>query len=183
MTTKKQLTEYIEQPVWSNYHRLLGERLYMTDMDAILYTFKNDDYQNPIPVACIDYKHYSIKSISTKSSAVRCQQACANLMKIPFFIVLFRIEMDASVYPSFFVLPANLYASSMIEASGAWMSAKEFSQFEHQLRKLSFIRFDPIADNADSFYGTSAAVGIKTLGDLPEKLSKFPIPFINIELK
>jgi hypothetical protein len=169
--TKPQNTEYTgnQDSLFSPIHRLLGNRLYMTDTDVFLYTYLNDV---PEPVAMIDYKHYTVKSVSTNYSPMQCQQVIAEKLSIPFFVVLYNLN-PGNMSPTYYVIPANLLASQLVPRSGEWQSLQAMSKFEHQLRKLSWNKFEVIPDNE---------YGAKCLGELPQAIQQFPLPTIKVKL-
>jgi hypothetical protein len=169
----------------SNYHRILGSRIYTTDMDSLFTNsgiidesfieFSIDKKNDFVPYALIDYKkmipnrnqHFSDKYIGVRSQAAIAD----NYLKIPFFVVLYYLD-ECWEDKGFLIVPVNnlakKYFSDLKLSDSEFMSVKKFSQMLHHLRNIKW--------NANEEVDNSNFPEIKCLGDLPNKKLNYAKP-------
>lgn len=178
---------FIRDKLPSLFHRCLGQRIYMTDLDSLLTS--HDQIENLTQefsmqddlslIALIDYKHYNIKSISKKPPAIRAQIKMADKLEIPFFIVITYLDLAT---PMYFTVPMNDISKKFFTKynqplPGRWMTVKIFSQFQHTLRCLNWNPNDeiPFSERWNEELKLSNAPSY-TLNDLPNEKVTYDLP-------
>ena len=116
----------------SLYHRRLGRKLYMLDIDHMAYTYRNGNIEF---CSVIDWKNGSAKNISTKWSPIQAQIVLADKLEIPFFIVVTYLDPALYKIPMYYVIPINTKAKSI--SGMKWYTEYDYSLLEHQIRNAS----------------------------------------------
>lgn len=86
----------------SNQHRKFGYDAPMVDID-----FLGIEYDNSLPVALIEYKHYNA-NINLSHPSIKAQSTLATNSNIPFFVVVYYPETS-----HYFIYPINLIAQKI----------------------------------------------------------------------
>ena len=115
----------------SKMHRTLGKKLYMTDLDCVLY---NQTANGIEIIAFVDWKNGNMK-YSAEFSAIGAQKEIARLARKPFFVIVYWLRPDET--PMLFVRPANGLAYALLPLPGEWMSIRDYAIWEHQLRGIT----------------------------------------------
>jgi hypothetical protein len=127
--------------LYSTEHRKLGKQIYMADLDSVEFHYVDSKL---VLVAVIDYKNGNAKLIGTKYPGVQAQLLVAEGLSLPFYICL---DYLAEEIPMYYLLPINTKAKIQLSdrrpSPGVWMSPKEFSQFQHSIRNITFNHHDP----------------------------------------
>jgi hypothetical protein len=126
----------------SDKHYKMGSRLYMTDIDGLLYNYVDGE---PDFVAIYDYKHGSAKKEGNKLGTMRVQSKLAERLDVPFFCILYYLDPELYDVPMYYVIPVNKKAKKIIfklepeKVYGFWLSEYLFSKWEHEvIRGLNF---------------------------------------------
>ena len=114
-------------------HRDLGKRLYMADIDCVLYTY--DENGKCKIVGLLDWKNPAAKEIDTWSSS-DAYMAIAHQMKVPLWYCITFLDPDKFAVPMYYLIGVDPLAKKSIWHH-IWLSEYEYSLFEHQLRDLS----------------------------------------------
>ena len=109
----------------------------MFNLDCIEYYYDNGARKR---AALIDYKDGALK-VWKFDDAFYAQIELANDLKLPFFHVLTYLDPERFAIPMYFVVPRNTDAKNRFkflnfDVNGKWMSIREYSKFQHWLRKL-----------------------------------------------
>ena len=182
-------SDYHYDEFTSRYHRILGKCFY-TDIDCIEFdkSFQegiNMEYKyesNTIkPVAFIDYK-YVADTTTVALGKLDAYKALANCMIVqtPVFVVFGYLDIQFPV-KCFFVKPENESAKGIFDQlgkshSGAWMSVRDFSRFQHILRNKDWNENEQIKDrdiqHIKQLDCNAPLSNNMRLKDLPNKLPK-----------
>lgn len=176
-------TETRSNDLASDYHRILGYRMYSQDIDMMMTEIGNKEemfYEftgNGNPVAMIDYK-YPGQRLSDKHFSIQGQINIANRLEIPFFFAITYLDVNHPI-KMYYVIPINKLAREFwIETNrkplpGAWLTLRQFSQFEHALRSMPWNPAEPIPER--NLEAVQLQPGM-TLGDLPNVKAEYPLP-------
>lgn len=172
-------TPYKDNNLASDYHRISGKYCYVTDIDLMPsgrkdnvdnmffeYTYLNSKIE---PIACIDFKMPG-KGLSDKWSAIQAQIAISDKLEVPFFFAITYLDERYPV-KCYYIIPINSLARSSY--SPGWYSLKQYSKFQHKLRKLAWKATEAIDDR--NLVAVQLAPGL-TLGDLPDQVTAYPLP-------
>jgi len=121
----------------SLFHRKLGRKILMLDIDCLEYQFKHGRIEN---VAIIDYKFPNIKNICADDLSNKVQINLANQLNIPFFIVITYLDTEEYSIPMFYVIAMNDIAKNMFASTKKtkfWLSAFGYCRFQHFLRGIN----------------------------------------------
>ena len=134
MGTRQENTNFRDLSA-SKFHRKLGRKIFMTDIDGLEYKYAPSGIEF---VAVIDYKavlndKYNLQPIYLNRSSIQANRHLANKLEIPFFIVVTYLTDNYEV-PMYYVYPANENANKY---KPTWMSVHQFSEFQHELRNIS----------------------------------------------
>jgi len=179
--TKHAFTNFKSNDAASYFHRILGKKIYLTDIDKIV--LQNDHIEGlqietdaHKPVCIIDYKFGKNKAVqyNIRELSIKAQIYIADLIKIPFFIIETYLEKHNEC-KQYLVIPVNVLAKSFFKAHNyqcpsAWFSIKQYSIMQHQLRGLHFNPNEKYT-NANLFKNdyTGYLSHIETLGELPDE--------------
>jgi hypothetical protein len=141
------------------------------------FTYENGEAK---PVAIIDYKHTG-QILSDKWPAIQCQIWMANNCGIPFYFVIYFLDEEYAT-KCYFVVPGNSLAKKQfafwkLSEKGAWLGLKDYSKFQHALRKKIWNGDEVIDDK--NLITVGFAPGMK-LKDLPNKVDNYPLPEIKL---
>lgn len=167
----------LKDPLPSEWHRKMGNRVYMTDIDNLEYCFRAG---KRVFIAIIDDKHGDAKSLSLKYDPMQAQLDLAEQLNIPHFIAISYLHKDVPVY---YVIGTNELGKSKMarfleglkeqmkvrqwEDDRSWLSPKQYSQFQHFIRDVDWNPWE--LDDKTGF----------KLQDLPEKVLVYALPFID----
>lgn len=134
--------------------RKLGRQLYMTDLDSLHFTYKNNQI---VFSAIIDYKNSNVYEITDKPAAIKAQKHLANILNIPFFICITFLDPIIHIIPMYYLIPVNSIAKSCVPKH-KWFSENDYSLLQHDLRYIeqepnlnlsTTYKEYPITDNID----------------------------------
>lgn len=169
--TKKQHTPFFIDKFAIETHRLLGDRIYGTDIDMLEFTYHDG---KPKFVAMVDYKHGNIQQVNSKAESLQVQIQLANTLQIGFFLCVTYLEAELFPTPMYYVVPINTIAKIKLsgytyDGEGVWMSLQQYSKFQHNLRD---IMWNPYEHNVEAK---------KSLNELSDVVVKYPLPQFNLK--
>jgi len=139
METKKERTAWRDEWI-SLRHRDFGWDCPMVDLDdletpagSVIDQFKTMEYDNSIPVALIEYKHYNAK-ITLSHPSIQAQKYLADCAKIPFMVVIYYPETH-----HFYVIPMNDIAKEKHE----WLASERMWNERNYVHMLYWLRKRP----------------------------------------
>ena len=154
----------------SDYLRHMGQMLYTSDIDSIVYTYKEGKLDN---CALIDYKHGSAELGGSFPSAIQAQLALADSAGLPFFFAYYWLLPDFPV-PMFFLRAGNDLAIEKLHAFekthslihvGRWFSAYDYSRFQYYLRDMKFYNTTKLSKDE-----------VLTVGSLSREYHEYELP-------
>jgi len=166
--TKKQYTSFYTDTHAIDYHRKLGNKCYGTDIDMLEFTYENGE---PKFLAMIDYKHGNSQFVNLAAPTVQAQMKLANQIKVGFFICITYLNPEEFETPMYFLVPMNDQAKTSLAGyerteNGTWFTVKQYSKFQHDLRKVFWNRFEKDNDG-------------QVLGDLSDEDVRYNLPRFN----
>ena len=166
-----------EIEIYSAVHRVLGSRIYMTDIDEAVFneggaSSMDLETQGIKPAAIIDRKSAKGK-VDLKTFSIKQQKEVAKILNVPFFVVIYFLDPEVYKTPMFLTIPMNEQAHAFIPEKANWMTVREYSLFQHRIRSLIW---DGNEDTKKAFSNLKKDVGFTadTLGQLPDTVAYYP---------
>jgi hypothetical protein len=166
----------------SLFHRISGNRCYCSDIDSLhsslgetsMFLESKFNAGKPELSFMADYKMPG-KTLSDKWAGVQIQLADAE--RTPALPLFHIITYLGSEYPvkMFYVIGVNQLAQQSVSGMGSWFSVREFSQWQHQMRKIKWNPEETLdAKNVENC-GLNPKV-VRRLIDLPAERKEYPLP-------
>lgn len=191
-------TEHFGDYSWSLWHRLFG-KVYVTDLDQLIFATGESmdgitveyDYLNNEEefVALIDHKSGAGHSAkSTNWSPMKLQLKLARKLDIPFFLSIDYL-LPQFAEPCSYMIGCNSRAKTFLAKytteQGLWLPPYHICWFLHQLRNKTMNDaelIDPKGKHVQvpALKELIEKYNLKTLGDLPKKLTKYNLPEVRI---
>lgn len=124
------------------------------------------------------------QTVSMAYDGMQLQKELAEDLNLPFFVYCTYLSDEYNI-KMYFILAMNTLAEDFFidnkyDINGEWMTLKEHSIFQHQLRGKTFNPLEPIQEEhrMNAFINMPDCL---TLGDLPNIKAKYQKPFISYE--
>lgn len=187
-------------PWASIYHRILGKCILYTDIDSLQTEEGSMDninleylnnYGKNKRVAIFDYKRQNAgkqQSVGMQYSAMQTQLELANDLNIPLFMVLTYLSEEYE-HKMYYVIPINdiakdFFKKRKIDCCGMWQTLKTHSQFQHALRDIKWNQNERIPFKIR--WNETLKLSDREeylLKELPNKVVKYPLPKMTLEIK